>query len=61
MILTPEKQEAIVRAAMADVHANLGDRSQSSSVDLRERAIAYATIKHTLDATASPEGKEGSA
>jgi len=40
------------------VHANLGPRAESSSVDLRERAISYATIKHTINAMMQPAGKE---
>jgi len=58
MILSPEQQEAICRAARDEVHERLNNRQITASMELIERAISLATIKHTVNAMIQPEGKE---
>lgn len=55
MILTPEKQEAIIQAAMSEIEGVFGKKVESAPLGLINRAMGLATIKHTINALHQPE------
>ena len=62
MILTPDKQEAIIQSAMAEVEKVMGKNLETAPRPLVNRAMGLATIRHTINAMHQPQnGKEKAA